>query len=325
MLTVKEVQNIINQSFNNINWNVEPNGLYAPIDYILALSGKKVRPTLTLLAANLFSENINSVINASVGLEIFHNFTLLHDDIMDKAPVRRGHPTVHKKWDENTAILSGDAMMIKAYQYMAQVPEKYLPECLAIFSQTAIEVCEGQQYDVDFESRNSVSEEEYLEMIRLKTAVLLGAALQIGAIIAGADAVDAKFLYDFGINIGLAFQLKDDFLDVYGNTETFGKQIGGDILCNKKTYLLINALNRADKEQKDALLLWINTDGTQNPTEKIAAVTNLYNQIGIKTVSEEKMQSYFIQAMQCLDKVTIAEEKKQTLREFTTDLMNRLN
>ncbi len=325
MLTTKEVQNIINQSFNNINWNIEPNGLYAPIDYILSLSGKKVRPTLTLLASNLFSEDINSSISASIGLEVFHNFTLLHDDIMDKAPVRRGHPTVHKKWNENTAILSGDAMMIKAYQYMAQTPEKYLSECLAIFSQTAIEVCEGQQFDVDFESRSSVSEAEYLEMIRLKTAVLLGAALQIGAIIGGADTVDAKLLYDFGINIGLAFQLKDDFLDVYGTTETFGKQIGGDILCNKKTYLLINALNRANKEQKEALQQWINTDGTQNPSEKIEAVTNLYNQIGIKTISEEKMQSYFLEAMLCLDKVSVTQEKKQILRDFTTDLMNRLN
>ncbi len=325
MLTAKETQNIINQSFIEINWNIEPIGLYTPIDYILALSGKKVRSTLTLLAANLFSENINPAISASIGIEIFHNFTLLHDDIMDKAPVRRGQPTVHKKWNENTAILSGDAMMIKAYQYIAQIPEKYLSECLSTFSQTAIEVCEGQQFDIDFESRNSVSEEEYLEMIRLKTAVLLGAALQIGAIIGGADTVNAKTLYDFGINIGLAFQLKDDFLDVYGSAETFGKQIGGDILCNKKTYLLISAFNHANEEQKGALQQWINTDGTNNPLEKIKAVTDLFNQIGVKTICEKKMHDYFVDAMQCLDKITIAQEKKQTLRDFTTNLMNRLN
>lgn len=323
MYTVEQTQEIVSQLFDDIHWDDEPTGLYAPIGYVLALGGKRIRPTLTLLAANLFTDNIQSVTSAAIGLEVFHNFTLLHDDIMDKAPVRRNQPTVHIKWNESTAILSGDAMLIKAYQYIAQIPEEKLTEALALFSKTALEVCEGQQLDMDFESRKNVSEEEYLEMIRLKTAVLLAACLKIGALVGGADAADAQHLYDFGINIGLAFQLKDDLLDVYGNPETFGKQIGGDILCNKKTYLLIKALDNADSSQNEKLAYWLSEEETENPETKIKAVTEIYNQTGTKTICEEKMDEYFAIAMSHLAKVNVQEDKKKQLSQLANKLMFR--
>jgi geranylgeranyl diphosphate synthase type II len=323
MYTVEQTQEIVSQLFDDIHWDDEPTGLYTPIGYVLALGGKRIRPTLTLLAANLFTDNIQSAISAAIGLEIFHNFTLLHDDIMDKAPVRRNQPTVHIKWNESTAILSGDAMLIKAYQYIAQIPEEKLTEALALFSKTALEVCEGQQLDMDFESRKNVSEEEYLEMIRLKTAVLLAACLKIGALVGGADADDAQQLYDFGINIGLAFQLKDDLLDVYGNPKTFGKQIGGDILCNKKTYLLIKALDNADSSQNEKLAHWLSEEKTENPETKIKAVTEIYNQTGTKTICEEKMDEYFAIAMNHLAKVNVQEDKKKQLSQLANKLMFR--
>lgn len=323
MLSISEVQDIVDQEFKKISWEVEPVGLYAPIGYVLDLGGKRIRPVLTLLAANVFSADVSKAINAAVGLEVFHNFTLLHDDIMDKAPVRRNHPTVHIKWNESTAILSGDAMLIKAYQYIAQSPESVMPQVLKIFSDTAIEVCEGQQYDMDFEQRLDVTEAEYIEMISLKTAVLLAACLKIGSIIGGAEEKDAQLLYDFGINIGLAFQLKDDLLDVYGNPETFGKQIGGDILCNKKTFLLINALNESDDAQRDALQYWLNEDGTKNPEAKINAVKELYNQIGVKELCENKMDEYFQIALDCLSKLNVPETNKEQLSLLAEKLMSR--
>ncbi len=325
MLTIKETQNYINQYFTKIKWDIEPQGLYAPVEYILSFGGKKVRPTLTVLAANLFAEDINPALPAAAAIEIFHNFTLMHDDIMDRAPLRRNQPTVHTKWNDNTAILSGDAMMIKAYQYMAQVPENKLKECLSVFSQTAIEVCEGQQFDVEFENRNDVSADEYLEMIRLKTAVLLGASLKIGAIVGGADTANAQRLYDFGVNIGLAFQLKDDLLDVYGNPETFGKQVGGDILCNKKTYLLINALDKATSTQTGKLQQWLSLVEPKNPQEKVEAVTAIFNEIGIKAICEEKMDEYYAKAMACLQQVMVPEERKQHLVSLAEELMKREN
>lgn len=323
MYSIKEAQDIVSEEFNKLIWEVEPLGLYAPVDYILALGGKRIRPTVVLLAANIFTNDVYKAIPAAIGLEIFHNFTLLHDDIMDKAPVRRNQPTVHIKWNESTAILSGDAMLIKAYQHIAQTPVEQMPEVLALFSKTALEVCEGQQYDMDFEQRLDVTEAEYIEMIRLKTAVLLAACLKTGALIGGANENDAQLLYDFGINIGLAFQLKDDLLDVYGNPETFGKQIGGDILCNKKTFLLINALSKGNDAQKDAIDYWLNEDGISNPEAKITAVRELYNQIGVKTLCEDKMDEYHQKALDCLSKINVIETNKEQLTLLANKLMSR--
>lgn len=322
MHTAEEIYNTVNQSIEKINWEINPPGLYAPIAYVLALGGKRIRPSLLLMASNLFTDNLQAAINPAIAIEIFHNFTLLHDDIMDKAPLRRKQATVHVKWDENTAILSGDAMLIKAYEYMATMPADKLGECLRIFSKTALEVCEGQQYDMDFEKLETVSQDDYLEMIRLKTAVLLGASLQIGAIIGGANKTDAQLLYDFGIYIGLAFQLKDDLLDVYADSTKFGKQIGGDILCNKKTFLLINALNNADKNTKIELNTWL-TKKEFNPQEKINALISIYNKTAVKTSCEKKMDEYFTLALSCLDKINIPSHKKQVLFTTANQLMKR--
>jgi len=288
MKTFNEISEIISNEISKLNWTKEPHGLYEPIHYVLSLGGKRVRPALTLMACDLFSDDVKPAVSIALGIEVFHNFTLLHDDIMDHADIRRGKPTVHRKWDDNTAILSGDAMQIAAYQLVAETPEKYLKSVLDLFSKTAIEICEGQQYDVDFESREIVLADEYLEMIRLKTAVLLGCALKCGAIVGGADKKDAQLLYDFGINIGLAFQLKDDLLDVYGNEATFGKKIGGDILCNKKTYLLIHALELAKDDDKVELTRHLN-DKHLLPEDKIAVVTSIYNKLGVRQICEDKM------------------------------------
>lgn len=321
-MTIEELQNIVEQQFSSINWNIEPIGLYAPIDYTLALGGKRVRPLLTLLATEMLKGNIHNALSAATGLEIFHNFTLLHDDIMDKAPVRRKEPTVHVKWNENTAILSGDAMLIKAYQYMSMVNKEYLPQVLNVFSQTALEVCEGQQYDMEFETRSNVSADEYLEMIRLKTAVLLGACLQIGAIIAGASKEDGQRIYDFGINIGLAFQLKDDLLDVYGDEAVFGKKIGGDILCNKKTYLLIMALQHAKADEKAKLNEWLSKT-SYNETEKIQSVTDIYTTSGAKKLCEAKIDAYYELAKKNLQDISVAPEQKIALEQLAQKLMIR--
>ncbi|NDV46211.1 polyprenyl synthetase family protein [Paludibacter sp. 221] len=321
MKTLSEIQAILADEIEKIDLAKEPQGVYAPIKYILSLGGKRIRPALALLACNLFSEDIVPAINPALGIEIFHNFTLLHDDIMDKADVRRGKPTVHKKWDENTAILSGDVMQIIAYQYTCNVPEKELKRVLDAFSQMATEICEGQQYDMDFEKRQDVKPEEYLNMIRLKTAVLLGTALKIGAWLGGGNDTDAQLLYDFGINIGLAFQLKDDWLDVYGNEETFGKKIGGDILCNKKTYMLIQATLLAQGEDAKELSTWL--ESNDSPKEKIDAVTAIYNRLGVKKVCEEKMEYFYERAIKCLEQVNTPEAKKQELRNLAKKLMSR--
>jgi len=323
MKTINEISQIISAELEQINWNKEPQGLYEPIGYVLSMGGKRIRPALTLMACNLFSDDVQPAVNSALGLEIFHNFTLLHDDIMDKADIRRGQPTVHKKWDDNTAILSGDVMQISAYQFMAQTPADQLKRSLDLFSQTAAEICEGQQYDVEFEQREKVEADEYLEMIRLKTAVLLGASLQIGAWIGGAGEEDAQLLYDFGINIGLAFQLKDDLLDVYGDAATFGKRIGGDILCNKKTYMLIHALQLAKDNDALELQKWIEVSEILQEEEKIFAVTSLYNQLGVKQICEDKMQFFYSKAVANLDKVSIFNNKKQELRNIADKLMFR--
>ncbi|MDR0745449.1 MAG: polyprenyl synthetase family protein [Mediterranea sp.] len=324
MLTANQIHDQINTYISGSFLVHAPEGLYAPIDYVLSMGGKRIRPVLMLMAYNLYKEDVSAALAPATGIEIFHNYTLLHDDLMDRADMRRGKKTVHKEWNDNTAILSGDAMLVLAYQYIAKAPSAHLKEILDLFSMTALEVCEGQQYDVDFEHWNNVTEQDYLEMIRLKTAVLLAAGLKMGAIQGGALQQDADLLYDFGINIGQAFQLKDDFLDVYGDPAVFGKNIGGDILCNKKTYMMIKALELSDDTQKAELDKWMRTT-TFNPEDKISAVVNIYNEIGIKTRCENKMREYYDNAMCGLEKVSVEKEKKNELTNLVHDLMCRKN
>lgn len=316
------IAEIINHHLSSINWNKAPQGLYAPIAYTLEAGGKRIRPTLVLEAAALYDYDLETVVPAALAIEIFHNFTLLHDDVMDKAPTRRGRDTVHIRWNENTAILSGDQMLIEAYKQLARVPADKLLHVLDLFNKMGTEICEGQQYDVDFETRNDVTRAEYIEMIRLKTSVLLGTSLQIGAYIAGASEADQLALYDFGVHIGLAFQLQDDILDVYGNPETFGKTIGGDILANKKTYMLLTALKEATDETKEELTYWLTTTNA-TPKEKIAAVTRIYNTLGIREICEDIMISYTNQALADLNKVTVPEEKKLILKQLAQKLLAR--
>ena len=299
-----------------------PQGLYEPIAYELSLGGKRIRPVLMLMAYNLYKEDVESILPQAAGLETYHNHTLLHDDLMDKADMRRNKPTVHRKWDENTAILSGDAMLILAYRLMAQCPQDKLAEVMHLFTETTMEICEGQQWDMEFEKRMDVKVDEYVEMIRLKTSVLLAAALKIGACLAGAPEEDARKLYDFGMKMGLAFQLQDDWLDVYGDPKVFGKNIGGDILCNKKTYMLITALQQADDAQRAELEGWLSATNCE-PAEKIAAVTRLYNKVGVGERCMERVEAYYNEGLAVLDSVALPAERKQVLKEFACSLMNR--
>jgi geranylgeranyl diphosphate synthase type II len=320
---IKQLQQQVEEKLAEINWNIEPIGLYQPIDYVLSLGGKRIRPVLTLLACKLFSDNEQAAMPAALAIEVFHNFTLLHDDVMDRADTRRGMPTVHKKWNDNTAILSGDAMLIKAYQFLQQVSADKLPHLLPLFSQTAVEVCEGQQYDVDFENSLDVTLPQYLEMIRLKTAVLLAAGLKMGAIIGGANNQDAQALYDYGINLGLAFQLRDDYLDSFGDAAVFGKKIGGDICCNKKTFLMITALQKAQGEDLQALQNWMNCNDTNRFEEKVQAVLAIYRKLHIDTLCEEAIHNYFTKSVGSLENVQLADNKKEILIKFANDLMGR--
>lgn len=322
MFTASQLLDKINTHISELKFVRTPKGLYDPVEYVLSMGGKRIRPVLMLMAYNLYKEDVSTIYDPAVAIEIYHNYTLLHDDLMDKADIRRGKTTVHKVWNDNTAILSGDAMLVLAYRYMANSSPVYLKEVMDMFSQTALEICEGQQLDMEFELRNDVTEEEYLEMIRLKTAVLLAASLKIGALLGGASQKDADCLYDFGMQIGVAFQLQDDLLDVYGDPAVFGKKIGGDILCNKKTYMLIKALLRSNNEQLCRLKGWLNAESF-NPEEKIAAVTELYNQLGIKKVCENKMREYYTQAMNSLSVVSVTEERKNGLANLMKHLMYR--
>ncbi|MBO5225543.1 MAG: polyprenyl synthetase family protein [Parabacteroides sp.] len=322
MLSFNEILQKIEQEIAQLQFTYPPKSLYEPIEYILSLGGKRIRPALVLMACNLYKEEVDAAIKPALGLEVFHNFTLLHDDLMDEADKRRNKPTVHKVWNANTAILSGDAMLIAAYQLIEETAPESLKEILHLFTATALEICGGQQYDMEFESRTDVSEAEYIEMIRLKTAVLLACALKMGAIVGNAPKEDAEALYQFGIHIGLAFQLQDDLLDVYGDTATFGKNIGGDILCNKKTFLLINALRLASEQQRAILNDWIHKKEF-DPAEKIAAVTAIYNQLHLKELSEEKIHTYYISAMEYLNSLQVAPEKLTILKEVSARLMNR--
>lgn len=311
----------VNKEIERLDWKREPYGLYEPIEYTLAGGGKRVRPTLALLASDMFGGKTADVLPAALALEVFHNFTLLHDDVMDKSDTRRGRQTVWVRWNENTAILSGDQMMIEAYRLLSGVPEHKLAKVLTWFNQMATEICEGQQYDVDFETRDDVTIEDYLLMIKLKTSVLLANALQTGAYIAGADEAQQKALYEFGIHIGLAFQIQDDILDVYGDAATFGKPIGGDILNNKKTYMLLTALEKVQGEDKEELDYWLRQPNA-DPAAKIAAVRDIYTRVGVRSVCEQIMLAHTKQALALLESLP-QNAACEALRQLADKLLNR--
>lgn len=323
MLTAEEILSKVNDFLARLPYDRKPASLYEPIRYVLSLGGKRVRPTLMLLAYNLFKDDPEKILMNAVALETYHNYTLLHDDLMDNADLRRGHETVHKKWDANTAILSGDSMLVLSYERMAQCDARHLPEVLRLFTTTALEIGEGQQYDMEFETRSDVTEAEYIEMIRLKTSVLLACALKMGAILADASAEDADNLYRFGEQIGLAFQLQDDYLDVYGDSKVFGKEIGGDITSNKKTYMLINAFSHANEEQRKELDRWVEAKSFDRK-EKVDAVTRLYNEMGIDKMAQQKIAFYFEQSKKYLDAVGVDESRKQELLKYAQRMMKRV-
>ena len=303
--------------------NKIPSGLYEPIDYVMASGGKRVRPTLALMACHLFNDDISQAVMPALALELFHNFTLLHDDLMDNADVRRSCPTVHQRWNANTAILSGDAMMILAYQYMCRAQTEILPELLDTFTQTALEVCEGQQYDMDFEQRTDVSIDEYMQMIRLKTAVLLAACLKTGAICGGASIVHRESLYRFGVLLGLTFQIQDDWLDVYADPDIFGKAIGGDILSGKKTFLLLTAFERADNKTRDELSVLLHAQ-KMPAGEKIDSVKTIYDQLGVSDAAQQTINEYAQQSMTLLRNMTLPDQsRKAVLEEFAAKLLKR--
>lgn len=312
----------INEELAKVLVNEQPRTLFDPPVYVFSLGGKRIRPILTLMAAELFDKDIDKAFNPAIAVEIFHNFSLLHDDLMDKADLRRGSATVHKRWNTNTAILSGDAMVIEAYKYIARVPEKYLAQTLEVFSQTAMDICIGQQYDMDFEQRMDVMEDEYLNMIRLKTAVLIGCSLKLGAIVSDASEEDADTLYQFGINLGLAFQLKDDLLDVYGDFKTFGKKPGGDILSNKKTYLLIKALKSSKGAQKAELNKWLTAEEFDSEM-KITAVKNIYDELKLKILVENLIEKYYLASLDYLTSINVSEDKKNDLIDISEQLLHR--
>lgn len=312
----------INKVLEEIDLTGQPDELYEPIRYILDMDGKRIRPLLTLLSYGLFRENIQEVIQPALAVEIFHNFTLMHDDIMDNAPLRRGNVTVHERWDENIAILSGDAMLVKAYDQLLHVPEIKIREVIGKFNQCAVQVCEGQQYDMNFESADTVTVNEYLHMIKLKTAVLLGFALEFGAILADVDPADQKELHDLGINIGIGFQLKDDLLDVYADDNKFGKQVGGDIIANKKTFLLITAFDRADDKQRRELDHWLGLK-VFDPDLKVKAIKEIYKETGVRALTEKKMNGFFEEAFRNLHHISVNEEKKSNLKYLIEYLVSR--
>jgi geranylgeranyl diphosphate synthase, type II len=326
LYSIAELQKIITTELQIRSDNLKkmsPANLYLPVDYSLEMGGKRLRPVLLLLSYNMFSDSVENAIPAAIAIEVFHNFTLLHDDIMDKAEVRRNRLTVHKQFSENSAILSGDVMAFLSYQYLLECKSERLPEVLGLFTKTAIEVCEGQQLDMDFENRLNVVEQEYIEMIRLKTAVLLACGLKAGALLANTNDEVANQLYEFGLNLGLAFQLQDDLLDSFGNQESFGKKIGGDILANKKTYLSIKALEKSTGNLNLELLDWLNkTD--YNPAEKISAVLKIYHQLKIKELTEQKIDLYFQKCSAIFQHFLIDEAKKQQLKEISNLMLNRV-
>ncbi len=324
MDSVKFFQEKIENELKQIQYGSNPKELYEPIEYIMSLGGKRMRPVLVLMACDFFGGDANKATHAAIAIELFHNFTLVHDDIMDNAPLRRGKQTVHEKWNSNIAILSGDAMIVKAYQEICKASPEQLPVLLNIFSDTALKVCEGQQMDMNYEKLNKVSIPQYIKMIELKTAVLLAGALKVGGIIGGAKEEDANAIYEFGKNIGIAFQLQDDILDVYANAEKFGKQKGGDIIANKKTYLLLKAMEMAENNRymKEELQQWIAAPEF-NPAEKVEAVTNIYNFLNVKELARNEMKKHYEKAISSLNTIPVSENKKQELIAFADSLMVR--
>ena len=320
MHTITELIQKINTAVEDIQYNTEPKKLYDPIRYILSIGGKRIRPLLMLMGYNLYRDDVDPIINNALALETYHNFTLLHDDLMDKSDMRRGNPTVHKKWNDNTAILSGDTMLIMAYELFNKGMKN--DAAWTAFIEATLGVCEGQQYDIDFETRNDVTEAEYMEMIRMKTSLLLGYALKIGAMLGGGDQEDVENLYKFGEKMGLAYQLQDDLLDVYGDPTKFQKKLGGDIVDNKKTFMLINAYQRANQEQKAELDRLMSTQEFDS-AEKIEAVTHIYNILGIDKLAQQKIEELFALSLQSLDKVKVDEAKKAELRAFAKRLLGR--
>ena len=322
MRTISEYQDLISRHFESIKYQKEPNNLYEPIRYILSLGGKRLRPVLTLMATEVFDVDCQKALAAATAVEVFHNFSLIHDDIMDDAPLRRGNETVHEKWNINTGILSGDAMLILAYQYFEAYEPKIFQELAKLFSKTALEVCEGQQYDVDFETRDDVTIPEYLKMIEYKTAVLVASAMKMGAIVAETTEENKNLIYDFGLNLGLAFQLQDDYLDAFGNPETFGKQVGGDIIENKKTYLYLKAMEFASANEKEQLLHLFSFQSSEN-TDKINSVKGIFNQTGASAATQKAIENYTFKALETLVKMNIGNDKKAILKAFAENLMSR--
>ncbi|MCZ4222358.1 polyprenyl synthetase family protein [Pedobacter rhodius] len=322
MSDILQLQEILETAIKNLKFPENPKQLYDPITYIINLGGKRIRPLLVLMSTELFGKNPNDAIHAAMAIEVFHNFTLVHDDIMDNAPLRRGKATVHEKWSTNTAILSGDVMMVEANKNLAKVNPIFLKDVLETFNSTAQGVCEGQQLDMEFEDRDDVTIAEYIDMIRLKTAVLLGGALKLGAIIAEASAKDADLIYQFGENIGIAFQLQDDILDVYADPEKFGKQVGGDIIANKKTFLLLKAFELAEKDNLQSLQTWTNYE-TFDVKEKVNAVKQVYDALNIRNIAMETMDNYMDKALALMAQINVSNEAKANILNLTNQLMAR--
>jgi geranylgeranyl diphosphate synthase type II len=313
----------INHTLSTLRYGENPVELYEPIRYIMAMGGKRVRPLLVLLAAKMYDDDVDKALLPAAAVEVFHNFTLMHDDIMDKAPLRRGEQTVHEKWNANTAILSGDVMLVRAFQLLLGVEQSKLATVLELFSEAAAQVCEGQQLDMNFERREQVSIQEYIHMITLKTAVLLGFSLKLGAVLQGAPATDAEHLKAFGNNVGIAFQLRDDLLDVYGDKAKFGKQVGGDILSDKKTYLMLTALEQANEGQRQSIVGWRDKTDDSIAREKVDVITAIYNQLSIRHQTEQQIDRYFQKALHHLDAIQLPEERKSTIRGLALQLMER--
>ena len=322
MKTFNEYLEMVNKEIKAIPYPQSPSNLYEPIAYTMALGGKRIRPVLVLMACDAVGGDVNKAVKAAVGLELFHNFTLLHDDVMDNADVRRGQPTVHRRWNDNVAILSGDTMLTMATQYIGQVESQHLAAANELFNATAIEVYEGQQYDMDYERRREVTVEEYIKMIRLKTSVLLGCACKLGAIIGGADEKTAQALYEVGENLGIAFQLEDDVLDVWGDEATFGKEIGGDIMNNKKTFLMVNAFRLANEEQAGRLRRWY-TDAYAMKQEKVPAVTSIFEELGLREIADKAIGEYTQKALTVLESIEMSDDARESFTALAASLVNR--
>lgn len=325
MFSPQQLLQKVNAHLENLDFLHEPENLYLPVRYVLSMGGKRLRPVLMLMAYNLYRDDVDAILDPACAIEVYHNFTLLHDDLMDKADIRRGKPTVHRKWNDNTAILSGDVMLSLAMKYMTHVDQSHLRDVLATFVPTTLEIDEGQQYDMDFEQRDDVTEADYVEMIRLKTSVLLGCSMKLGALLGGASEADADNLYKAGEQMGLAFQLHDDYLDVYGDPKTFGKKVGGDILCNKKTFLYVKAMQLANDAQRRELQRWFNTNDADPlfSETKIATVTKLYTDLGLPAICRTSEDAFYRQGQAHLAHVSAPDDAKAILRAYFGSLMER--